>query len=413
MTRAVLLRGVDLAAFAVAVVARLRRGGVAVAPSGPALFVEALRRMAPRSRTELYWAMRLTLVDRMQDLAAFDAVFATVFADAALGVDPPSRTHGLPAERASAPGTGGRGQPRQGGEVPWATLQSATGTDRPTDKGAALPDVLPSRFVAREQEPFARFDPDDLRTVVAWLEQASALWPQRSSRRYENHAHGKRIDFRATMRISRRTGWEPAVLVRTRPRRRPRRIVMICDVSRSMQPYSTIYLHLMRAAMQRRSPGRPEVFAFSTSLTRLTSVLAHRSPDVAVARANDKVVDRYGGTHIGRCLGALLATPSGSALRGAVVVIASDGWDSDTPDVLARAMARIRRRAWRVIWLNPRAGESGFQPVTGAMAAALPFCDIMMPAHTLAGMHAFAQVLASGLHSAQEGVRISTSSVTH
>ncbi|WP_435592861.1 vWA domain-containing protein [Nocardia sp. bgisy118] len=397
MRGTVLLRGVDLAAFAVAVVARLRRGGVAVAPSGPALFVQALRRMAPRSRTELYWAMRLTLVDRMQDLAAFDAVFATVFADATPGVDPPSRTHGLPTERASTPGTGGQGQSRDGGEVPWATLQSATGSDRSTDKSVALPDVLPSRFAARGQEPFARFDPDDLRTVGAWLEQTSALWPQRNSRRYENHSHGKRIDFRATMHNSRRTGWEPAVLVRTRPRRRPRRIVMICDVSRSMQPYSTIYLHLMRAAMQHRSPGRPEVFAFSTSLTRLTSVLAHRSPDIAVARANEKVADRYGGTHIGRSLTALLTTPSGNAVRGAVVVIASDGWDSDTPDVLARAMARVRRRAWRVIWLNPRAGEPRFQPATGAMAAALPFCDIMMPAHTLAGIHAFVQVLASSV----------------
>lgn len=397
MTRALLLRGIDLAAFAVAVVARLRCGGVAVAPSGPALFVQALRRMAPRSRTELYWAMRLTLVDRMQDLAAFDAVFAAVFAGAVLGVDPPSRAHGQQAERMTAPGVGGRAQPRQGGEVPWATLQSAIGADRSTDRSVTLPDVLPSRFAAREQEPFARFDPDDLRTVGAWLEQASAFWPQRRSRRYENHAQGKRIDFRATMNNSRRTGWEPAVLVRTRPRRRPRRIVMICDVSRSMQPYSTVYLHLMRAAMQRRSPDRPEVFAFSTSLTRLTSVLAHRSPDVAVARANDKVLDRYGGTHIGRCLGALLATPSGNAVRGAVVVIASDGWDSDTPDLLARAMARIRRRAWRVIWLNPRAGDSRFQPTTGAMAAALPFCDIMMPAHTLAGIHAFVQVLASSV----------------
>ncbi|MFD8247978.1 VWA domain-containing protein [Nocardia sp. NPDC059691] len=403
MTRAALLRGVDLAAFAVAVVARLRGSGVAVAPSGPALFVQAWRRMAPRSRTELYWAMRLTLVDRMQDLAAFDAVFAAVFADAVLGVDPASRTHGLPAERASAPGTVGRGRSRHGGDVPWATPRSATGADRSTDQAPALPDVLPSRFAAREQEPFACFDPDDLRTIGVWLEQAAALWPQRRSTRQESDPHGKRIDFRATMNHSRRTGWESAVLVRTRPRRRPRRIVMVCDVSRSMQPYSTIYLHLMRAAMQRRSSDRPEAFAFSTSLTRLTPVLAHRSPEVAVARANDKVLDRYGGTHIGRCLGTLLATPSGNAVRGAVVVIASDGWDSDTPDLLARAMARIRRRAWRVIWLNPRAGESGFQPATGAMAAALPFCDTMMPAHTLAEIHAFVQILASSAVSADPG----------
>lgn len=165
MTRAVLLRGVDLAAFAVAVVARLRRGGVAVAPSGPALFVQALRRMTPRSRTEFYWAARLTLVDRMQDLAAFDAVFATVFADAVLGVDPPSRTRSLPTERTSAPRVSGRGQSRQSGEVPWATTRSAVVADRSADQGVALPDVLPSRLAARAQEPFDHFDPDDLRTV--------------------------------------------------------------------------------------------------------------------------------------------------------------------------------------------------------------------------------------------------------
>jgi uncharacterized protein with von Willebrand factor type A (vWA) domain len=393
MTRAVLLRGVDLAALAVAVVARLRRGGVAVAPSGPALFVQALRRMAPQSRTELYWAARLTLVDRIEDLAAFDAVFAAVFADTVLGLDPPNRTQGLPSARTSTAGSLGRSQADDNG-VPWVTLSPATAADRSTDEGAALPDVLPSRFVARAEEPFDRVDPDDLRTIGRWLAQASAQWPQRNSRRHENHPRGKRIDFRATMNHARRTGWESAILIRTRPRRRPRRIVLICDVSRSMQPYSTIYLHLMRAAVQRRSAYRPEVFAFATSLTRLTSVLAHRAPDVALARANDRVADRYGGTHIGRCLGELLTTPSGNALRGAVVVIASDGWDSDDPELLARAMARIRRRAWRVIWLNPRASDPRFQPTTGAMAAALPFCDIMMPAHTLAGVHALLRVLA-------------------
>ena len=101
-----------------------------------------------------------------------------------------------------------------------------------------------------------------------------------------------------------------------------------------MQPYATMYLHLMRAAALRHAGIRPEVFAFSTSLTRLTAVLSHRSAEVALARANTKVVDRYGGTHLGRCIGGLLAPPHGSALRGAVVIIASDGWDSDPPDVL-------------------------------------------------------------------------------
>ena len=135
------------------------------------------------------------------------------------------------------------------------------------------------------------------------------------------------------MRASRTTGWEAMRLARTRSRERPRRVVLVCDVSRSMQPYATIYLHLMRAAALRQKGIRPEVFAFSTSLTRLTAALSHRSAEVALARANAKVVDRYGGTHLGRCVGELLAAPHGNALRGAVVIIASDGWDSDPPDV--------------------------------------------------------------------------------
>ena len=147
-----------------------------------------------------------------------------------------------------------------------------------------------------------------------------------------------------------------------------------------MQPYATIYLHLMRAAALRRAGIRPEVFAFSTSLTRLTAVLSHRSPEVALARANAKVADRYGGTHLGRCIGGLLSARHGNALRGAVVIIASDGWDSDPPEVLERALARVRRRAELLVWLNPRAAHAEFRPLAGSMAAAMPYCDVFLPA---------------------------------
>jgi uncharacterized protein with von Willebrand factor type A (vWA) domain len=204
--------------------------------------------------------------------------------------------------------------------------------------------------------------------------------------RRELDRHGKRVDLRRTMTASRSTGWESMVLERTRPRRRTRRVVLVCDVSRSMQPYATIYLHLMRAAALRRAGIRPEVFAFSTSLTRLTPVLSHRSPEVALARANAKVTDRYGGTHLGRSVGALLGPPHGHALRGAVVIIASDGWDSDPPDVLERALTRVRRRAELVVWLNPRAAQAGFKPLAGSMAAALPLCDLFLPANSLTAL---------------------------
>ena len=382
-----LLRGVDLAAFAVALVARLRAAGVVVSASGPAGFVEALRRLAPHSRTGLYWAARLTLVNRVDDLAAFDAVFDALFADAVLGLDPTARRQRrIATPAASAPGGRGHDGPAvEGGGVPWTARPAVTAAGL-HDTSVAVPDLLPSRIIARADEPFERFDPDDLRLLGSWLELAMGRWPRRRSMRREQDRHGKRVDLRRTMTASRSTGWESMRLARTRPRRRPRRVVLVCDVSRSMQPYATLYLHLMRAAALRRAGIRPEVFAFSTSLTRLTPVLSHRSPEVALARANAKVTDRYGGTHLGRSVGALLGPPHGHALRGAVVIIASDGWDSDPPEVLERALSRVRRRAELVVWLNPRAAKDGFQPLAGAMAAALPLCDLFLPAHSLTGL---------------------------
>jgi uncharacterized protein with von Willebrand factor type A (vWA) domain len=387
MITPLLFPGVDLAAFAVALVARVRAAGVAVAASGPAGFVAALQHLRPRSRTELYWAARLTLVNHMEDLAAFDAAFDALFGDAGVGLEPPTRhlhRGDMAASLRDVPG--GEGPTLDAGGVPWATRPSVVVATERRDDALAIPDVLPSRIVNRADEPFERFDARDLRLLGMWLEQAMAEWPRRRTMRSEVNRHGKRIELRETMKASRTTGWEPLVLARTRRRRRPRRVVLVCDVSRSMQPYATIYLHLMRATALRRSGIHPEVFAFSTSLTRLTAVLSHRSPEVALARANAKVSDRYGGTHLGRSVASLLSPPHGSALRGAVVIIASDGWDSDPPDVLEHALMRVRRRAELLVWLNPRAADPGFRPLARSMAAAMPYCNVFLSAHSLTAL---------------------------
>jgi uncharacterized protein with von Willebrand factor type A (vWA) domain len=346
-----------------------------------------MHRIAPRSRTALYWAARLTLVNRAEDVAAFDAVFDAIFADAGLGrrIQPEDRGPLPPA--APAPGVRGtEGGSSDGDGLPWTTMPAMISAAEYSDGGTVVPDPLPSRLVARADESFDRFDEDDLRRIGTWLEQLSARWPRRRSLRREPHRRGKRIDVRESMRSSRETGWEVLRLQRARRRHRPRRVVLVCDVSRSMRPYATIYLHLMRAAALRQKGIRPEVFAFSTSLTRLTPALSHRSAEVALSRANAKVVDRYGGTHLGRCVGGLLAAPHGSTLRGAVVIIASDGWDADPPEVLERALARVRRRAHMLVWLNPRAAQPGFEPLAGSMAAALPYCDLFLPANSLSGL---------------------------
>lgn len=387
MTTPYVLRGVDVSAFAVALVAKLRGGGVVVSADGPATLVQAMRSLAPRSRSALYWAARLSLVNRLEDLAAFDSIFDEVFADlpARRRMQPEDR--GLEPSATPAPAVAGNDDGTSDSEgLPWTTMPTSMRAASHDEDGVAVPELLPSRLFARADESFDRFDEDDLRRIGVWLEQLSARWPRRRSMRREVHRHGKRIDVRESMRSARETGWEVLRLRHTRPRYRPRRVVLVCDVSGSMRPYATIYLHLMRAAALRQKGVRPEVFAFSTSLTRLTPSLSHRSAEVALAKANAKVVDRYGGTHLGRSVGKLLAAPHGSTLRGALVIIASDGWDSDPPEVLERALARVRRRAAMVVWLNPRAAQPGFQPLAGSMAAALPYCDMFLPAHSLAGL---------------------------
>lgn len=385
MSTPALLRGVDLAAFAAALVARLRSAGVLVSGSGQTTFVQALQHLAPRDRSSLYWAARLSLVNRMDDLGAFDAVFASVFGSGAPDRgDSPSLP--LPGPRTPAAGVVHRGGSRSG--APTQTLPWATGTagDSDGDAGVRLPEFVPSRLAALTDESFDQFDPNELRLLGDWLRESLPHWPTRRSLRSEPSPHGHRIDLRATINASRTTGWETINLVKTRPRRRPRRVVLVCDVSRSMQPFATVYLHLMRAVMMRQTSIRPEVFAFSTSLTRLTAVLSHRSAEAALDRANARVTDRYGGTFIGRSLNALLTPAHGNALRGAVVIIASDGWDSDPPAVLEHALTRLRRRAHRVVWLNPRAAQPDYQPLTGSMAAALPFCDAFLPGNTLTAL---------------------------
>lgn len=385
LTAPVLLRGVDRAAFAVALAVRLRGSGIPVGLTGAESFARVIGAYPSSSRSALYWAARISLVCRQQDIDGFDAAFAAVFDDVVLRADPIARRAPVAAAATAddvrvPPQSSHAAEEAEGGGLPWTTLPAATGlTDAPSGV-LALPERLPSDLHALSDTPFDEIDADELALLGAWLDSAFANWPARRTRRIEPHRGGRRVDVRTTIARARRTGWEPLVLARSRPALRPRRIVMACDVSQSMQMYATAYLHLMRAATL---SADAEVFAFATSLTRPTAVLAHSSSSLAIDQATTKVTDRFSGTRIAANIQALLDSRDGNVVRGAVVVVASDGWDSDPPDELARAMARLRRRAFRVVWLNPRAASPGWAPLVGAMAAALPFCDELFPAHTV------------------------------
>jgi len=371
-----MLRGVDRAAFAVGLAGRLRRAGVPCGLTAVDDFVRSLAACPPLSRDRLYWTARVSLVRRQGDLAAFDRVFAGVFDD-----DPilAARTAGAPKGGTFVSLPAAEGVDDHGGGLPWATLPPAVAeaSSSSEDEDVFSPERRPSALVALAGQPFEQLNAAQIALLAERLRAVTL--PARRTRRHRNGTKGRRIALRPTLTRARRTGWEPVELVRSQPVRRPRRIVLLCDVSQSMQAQATAYLHLMRAFA---TGADAEVFAFATTLTRLTVVLRDTSAAVAVARAGETVTDRFGGTRIAANLRALLASHHGNAVRGAVVVIGSDGWDSDPPEEMTAVMARLRRRAYRVIWMNPRAGAPGYAPEVGAMAAALPYCDRLLPAAT-------------------------------
>ncbi|GGJ55285.1 vWA domain-containing protein [Streptomyces brasiliensis] len=384
------LPAVDRAAFAVALADRLRRRGVPVGLTATQDFVAALAASPPATRTALYWTARVTLVRDQPQLARFDEVFDSVFGEAVLAVDPHARRDGRGGsppredEVHAPPPAGASGDPIEAAGLPWVTLPSVvSGAEHDDAYASTVPERLPTDVAGAVDTPFEQLGEREAELLGRWLETALRQWPTRRSRRHAVRPGGHRVAIRETVARARRTGWEPVRLVRTGAVDRPRRVVVLCDVSRSMQAQAVAYLHLMRALAL---TTHAEVFAFATSLTRLTTVLAHRSAQTAFEEATERVVDRFGGTRIAHCLEALLASHHGGTLRGAVVLIASDGWDGDPPERLAAAMARLRRRAHTVVWLNPRAGAPGFAPRTTTMTAALPHVDLLLPADTFAAL---------------------------
>lgn len=380
-----LLPGVDRAAFAIALTGRLRDRGVRVDLDAAATLSRALAVSPPGGPGGLYWTLRVCLVRRRCDLPAFDTVFAAVFGGGAPGDEGPTPPAVLRTRTADppAPAPGPEQEGEVGAGLPWVTLPSVSTGPQESAAPTALPELLPSEIEALAQVPFDQLSETETAQLGTWLAQLVPRLPRRRVRRRAVGGSGGGVALRPTLARARRTGWEPLKLVRTRPVTRPRRVVVLCDVSGSMRAQASAYVHLMRAFAL---AVETEAFAFGTRLTRLTPLLREGSAQEAVARATVAVDDRFGGTRIAANLRALLASRHGAAVHGAVVVVASDGWDGDSPEAMTAAMERLRRRAHRVVWANPRAWAPGFEPTVSGMAAALPFCHALLPAHTFSAL---------------------------
>jgi uncharacterized protein with von Willebrand factor type A (vWA) domain len=231
----------------------------------------------------------------------------------------------------------------------------------------------------------------EVRRLIAELRWKAAT---RKLRRTKRSAKGPHFDPRRALRENLAKGGEIITLPRRTPRRKPRPLVLICDISGSMERYTSLLLRFLHALRQGR--GGVETFVFGTRLTRITHQLRVRDTDAAIAEVAGEVIDWGGGTRIGDALAAFNRHWGRRVLgHGATVVIISDGWDRGDPEVLASEMAHLQRLAHRLIWLNPLLGLAGYEPLTRGMRAALPFVDDFLASHNLASLQQLAEFLQS------------------
>jgi uncharacterized protein with von Willebrand factor type A (vWA) domain len=371
----------------VGLAAALHRAGLPTPPERAARLARALTLVPPVDRASLYWACRVSLVPGRPQLPLFDAVFAAVF-DGRLD---PADSRGDPT---APPAVGAEPRTRPVPPDPRPSDPAAPSPDGAprTSPPGTIADDGPERetvlAVASAQQrlghtAFAELDPDELAEVRRLVRRLVLATPERLTRR-ARPGRGRRLDVRRTVAAAQRSGGDVQRLVFAQRRLRPRRLVLLCDVSGSMEPYTRIFLTLLQGAV---ADASAEAFVFSTGVTRLTRQLAGRDADAALARAAAVSSGWAGGTRLAASIEEFLTVFGRRGMaRGAVVVVLSDGWATDRPEDVATAMARLRRLAHRIVWVNPRAAAPGFAPLVGGMAAALPFCDAFVSGHSLAAL---------------------------
>ena len=360
-----------------ALAAYMRAAGAAVGVGELLAAHRALDAVDPTRRENVFFALRSVMCATRADFDLFAEAFAVVFAPAGMPEDPFEALGQI--ERAALPRVG----------VPMENEAEAVLEEQPAPAAWSDEELL------REKD-FAEYSDDERAVARTLLVRLARRTPQRVSRRTRGTRRRRDVhDLRATVRASLRHGGELLERRYREPAERPRRLVLVCDVSGSMAPYARMLLQYLQASVAARA--RVEAFVFGTRLTRVTRELAGRDPDRALARAAEHVTDWSGGTRIGAALAELNREHGRRIGRGAVIVVLSDGWDRGDPDELATEMARLRRCAHRVLWLNPLAADPRYEPLTRGMQAALPHVDHLLPGNSIASLEALADLMEEGL----------------
>jgi uncharacterized protein len=377
----------------------LREAGLGVTTGQVTLFLDALGLVDATDPRAFHDVARASLVSHAEEIDAFEATFVQFWmrgrsAGQALRVDPtppPVRSKAaMPPAQAFTPEAGvTRPSPDPDAGPPPATL------DRRLTWSAA--DVL-------RRKRFDRLDADDEQRVRALMRTLTWRIPERRTRRFRRASRGTHLDWRRMVQRAVRDQGEWIERRWCARRHAPRPLVVLADISGSMEAYSRLLLFFLHGLIQ-RSPtaesssrrgnaGRAEAFVFATRLTRITRALQRRDVDAALAQVSARVVDWSGGTRIGECLHVFNRDWARRVLgRGAVVLVISDAWDRGDPELFAREVSRLRKSCHRLIWLNPLIATTGYEPRTRGLIAALPFIDDFLPAHNLASLEDLARHL--------------------
>ncbi|HET9983104.1 MAG TPA: VWA domain-containing protein [Longimicrobiales bacterium] len=371
----------DLVAATVRLCRALRRRDVPATTGEALAAVRALARVDLADRREVYLALRTVLVGRVEEYAAFDDAFRETWDAGASPVPAPRRPKaagGEPADTEPPAVEASRGRAAALSLQQWAR----------GDEGIGEPTGVPlaSAQEVLAEKDFAAFSADELDAVRRVAARLARRLAARPSRRWTLSRRGPRVHPHRTLRRSLRTAGDAVELALRE--RKPKRVklVLLCDVSGSMDLYSRFLLQFVYALQN--CFARVETFVFATRLSRVTDQLRGSSYRTALGRLSRDVRDWSGGTRIGACLAAFAAGWPRLLDRRTIVVVMSDGWDTGDPAELAAALRGFRRRAGKVVWLNPLLGSPGYRPLTRGMQAALPHLDVFAPAHNLASLEA-------------------------
>ena len=351
-----------------------------VAVGSVLLLAEALAVVDAASPGSVYWAGRACLVRRPEDVAGYDRAFAAFWLGQPASSDGGDNT-APPIDVAVA-------------------LDDEDGDGPAGDDAGAVDDrdVVAVRYSAIEvlrHKDFAACSDDERALLARLSNRVRVAGPSRRTRRMvPSRRRRGQPDVRATFRHALRTAGEPVHRRHRQPGERHRPVVLLCDVSGSMEPYARALLHFLHGAVASRA--RVEAFTLGTRLTRVTRPLRSHDADEALRRASQAVADWSGGTRLGDGLRAFNDEWGVRGMaRGAVVVVLSDGWDRGDPELLGAELARLRRVAHRVVWVNPLKAGPGYAPLARGMAAALPHLDAFVEGHNLASLESLAEVIAS------------------